>query len=138
MFQKLEEISQVRKERADIEEKERALLKPTLTDLSLISVIHGWVCVIASENRHTGTSESVYERKKFLFIVLLLYAPGVLVGDKMPSGLRGKLAEVLRIRSKSVISDNCADVPFLYNRYKDFREETEEVFRGIVERLAIK
>jgi hypothetical protein len=79
--------------------------------------------------------ENVYERKKFFFIVLFLYAPGVLIGDKMPSGLRNKLAHVLKLHSRSNVSGNCTGLLFLYERYKDFRDETDEIYRVIVERL---
>jgi hypothetical protein len=35
----------------------------------------------------------------------------------------------------TVISISCADIMFLYERYRDFREETDEVYRVIAERL---
>ena len=41
----------------------------------------------------------------------------------MTAGLREEMSRVLGIQSKSTISDNCADVVFLYQNYGDFSGE---------------
>jgi hypothetical protein len=53
----------------------------------------------------------------------------------MPSGLRNKLAKVLGLRSVSSVSHDCSGILFLYDSYRDFREETDDVFREIAGRM---
>ena len=44
----------------------------------------------------------------------------------------------LGVQSKSTISDNCADVVFLYQNYGDFSGDIEYLYTEIVNRLRIK
>jgi hypothetical protein len=135
MFQKIEELKQVRKEKAQIEQIEKDLLTPFLADLSLIPQLYEWYKDISAAHNHPNTMENVYERKKFFFIILFLYSPGTLFGDKMPFGLRDKLVKILKLHSGSSVSNCCDGIMFLYERYRDFREGTNEVYREIEERL---
>jgi hypothetical protein len=135
MYHKIEELKQVRREKEKLREMEINLLKPCLTDLSLIPQLHRWFEEIAQSANRPDTTENVYERKKFFFIVLFLYSPSTLMGDKMPSGLRNILGTELKLHSGSVVSNDCAGILFLYERYSDFREEADEAYREIAERL---
>jgi hypothetical protein len=135
MFQKIEELKQVRKEKWEMEEKAKRLLTPILKDISLIPKLYRWYEEIVVGKNHSSVMENAYNRKKFFFIILFLYSPGTLLGDKMPSGLRNKLAKCVKLRSVSSVSNCCTGILFLYERYSDFREETNEVYREIAERL---
>jgi hypothetical protein len=130
MLNKIEELRQTRKEKQRIEEKEKALSSPILTNLSFMPQILEIYEQISAAHGHPGVMESVYERKKFLFIVLFLYSPGALLGGRMPRGLRSKLAYTLKCHG-TVVSDNCAGLLFMYEWYKDFREETDSIYREI-------
>ena len=82
--------------------------------------------------------DSVTQRKKFIFIILYLFSPSSLAGGKMTAGLREEMSRVLGIQSKSTISDNCADVVFLYQNYGDFSGDIEYLYIEIVNRLKFK
>lgn len=77
------------------------------------------------------------QRKKFIFIILYLYSPSSLAGDKMASGLRNELSKVLGIQAKSTISNNCANLVFLYQNYMDFRNDVEFIYNKILSWLKI-
>ena len=78
------------------------------------------------------------QRKKFIFIILYLYSPSSLAGDKMASGLRNELSNVLGIQAKSTISNNCADLVFLYQyNYMNFRNDVEFIYNKILSWLKI-
>ena len=82
--------------------------------------------------------ECITQRKKFLFIVLFLFSPSVLAGGRMPNGVRKSLEEVFRNVKPCTISNNLADVVFLYQQYKDFRQDIEYIYTEIVSRLKFK
>ena len=75
------------------------------------------------------------QRKKFLFIVLFLYAPSSLAGGRLPNGIRAELANVFPDVSPCVISNNIADVSFIYQQYKNFRQDIEYIYRRVIEKL---
>ncbi|MDR1582915.1 MAG: hypothetical protein LBS55_06590 [Prevotellaceae bacterium] len=135
MLKKIDSLKHVRKEREKIKERERDLLIPSLEDLSLIPCLYGLFEEIGIEENRPDALFNVYERKKFFFIILFLYSPGTLLGDKMPPGLRSILGATLKLHSNSVVSNDCAGIMFLYERYSDFRKETDEAYREIAMRL---
>lgn len=53
----------------------------------------------------------------------------------MPKGLRKALSMTLGVRSGTSISNDCDDVVFLYQNYKDFCEDTDSLFDEILRRL---
>ena len=114
------------------------LSSPVLTDLSLIPEIYGWFKDILSGMDCPPNPESVTQRKKFLFIVLFLFAPSVLAGGRLPNGIRAEIAGVFPDVSPCVISNNIADVSFIYQQYKDFSQDIEYLYNQILERLKAK
>ncbi|MDR0575461.1 MAG: hypothetical protein LBG96_15830 [Tannerella sp.] len=113
-----------------------ALLVPSLTDRALIPVIYEWFAEIVSARNCPADINSAHQRKKFLFIILLLYDPGFFAGMKMASGLRTDLAAILGVKAESTISGNCADILFLYRQYKDFSADIAGIYGQIAERYA--
>ncbi len=138
MFNKITEIKSIREEKARLSELEMALSAPSLTDLGLIGTLYDWFRECMEQRDCASHPEGVVERKKFILIVLLLYSPATLAGGKMAVGLRDKLSEVLGVRSRSTISDNCSDVVFFFNRYKSFKTEVEAVYTTLTQRLQAK
>lgn len=135
MFREIEEIKSIRKQRNRILEKEKELTKPMLTDLDRIEQLYEWFKEIVSNRNNMGWVENVSQRKKFLFIILFLYSPSTLAGDKMRSGLRNKLAEVLGVNAKSVISDNRNNLIFSYQLYKYFRQDVDWIFNEMMQKI---
>lgn len=97
-----------------------------------------WFKDIVAETDHSPNPDDIMQRKKFLFIVLFLYAPSFLAGGRMPNGIRAELANVFPDVSPCVISNNIADVSFIYQQYKYFRQDIEYLYNQILERLNIK
>jgi hypothetical protein len=55
----------------------------------------------------------------------------------MPRGLRREIATSLNVRNGQIISDNSANVRFLYTTYTDFREQADYLYSEILFRLEI-
>lgn len=137
-FSTISELKTIREQKSRLSERESELSSPILSDLELISELYKWFADILSNMDLPPCLESVTQRKKFLFIILFLYSPSTLAGGKMLCGLRDKLCEVTNITSKSTISDNCADVVFMYQNYNNFRKDIDYLYTEILNRLRVK
>lgn len=109
-----------------------------MKDSDLIPVVHEMFKDILSEIDPLPDVESITQRKKFLFIILFLFAPSVLAGGRMPNGVRKVLEEVFPNVRPCTISNNIADVSFLYQQYKNFREDIDYLYTEIINRLKFK
>ena len=137
-FSSIVELKAIREQKSRLSEREQELSTPMLTDFALIPEIYSWFKEILSQLDCPPNFESVTQRKKFLFIVLFLFAPSVLAGGRLPNGIRAKIAGVFPDVSPCVISNNIADVSFIYQQYKDFRQDIEFIYNQLLERLKIK
>lgn len=134
-FSSIVELKSIREQKSRLSERENELSRPFLSDYSLIPTLYAWFKEILANRDCPPNPESVNQRKKFLFIILFLYSPSVLAGGKMPDGLRDALCRTLGMNTGSTISKNCADVVFLYQNYKDFRQDIEYLYAKILERI---
>lgn len=134
-FEKIVSLKNVRIEKSNLSEKEQVLSKPLLDDRGLIKEIYTKFIEVLNERCMPPVTGSVLQRKKFIFIVLYLYSPSTLAGGKMPKGLRDDICSVLGLNSVSTISDNCADVVFLYQNYSDFSKDIDAIFKAVMERI---
>lgn len=137
-FSSIVELRSIREQKSRLSEREQELASPILTDLSLIPEIYDWFKELLAGMDCPPNLESVTQRKKFLFIVLFLFAPSVLAGGRLPNGIRAEIAGVFPDVSPCVISNNIADVSFIYQQYKDFRQDIEYLYNQILERLKTK
>lgn len=137
-FSSIVELKAIREQKSRLSEREQELSEPMLTDFALIPEIYSWFKEILSQSDCPPNFESVTQRKKFLFIVLFLFAPSVLAGGRLPNGIRAEIAGVFPDVSPCVISNNIADVSFIYQQYKDFRQDIEFIYNQLLERLKIK
>lgn len=137
-FSSIVELKAIREQKSRLSEREQELSASMLTDFALISEIYSWFKEILSQSDCPPNFESVTQRKKFLFIVLFLFAPSVLAGGRLPNGIRAEIAGVFPDVSPCVISNNIADVSFIYQQYKDFRQDIEFIYNQVLERLKIK
>lgn len=134
-FSSILELKSIREQKSRLSERESELSSPVIHDVSLIPEIYGWFKDILSDNCCPSCIDSVLQRKKFLFIVLFLFSPSVLAGGRIPNGIRHELSGVFPEISPCVISNNISDVVFLYQNYKDFRQDIEYLYTGVVNRL---
>ena len=132
-FNKIIRLKKIRIEKSELSEEENILTSPVLKDKSLIHEIYKIFVELLNKRGCPPNIDSVTQRKKFI-----LFSPSSLAGGKMTAGLREEMSRVLGIQSKSTISDNCADVVFLYQNYGDFSGDIEYLYTEIVNRLRIK
>ena len=137
-FSVVSELKAIREQKSRLSERENELSAPVLSDLELIPVIYEWFKEVLSEMAFPPQVECITQRKKFLFIVLFLFSPSVLAGGRMPNGVRKSLKEVFPNVKPCTISNNLADVVFLYQQYKDFRQDIEYIYTEIQNRLKFK
>ena len=93
-FSSIVELKSIREQKSRLSEREQELSSPILTDFSLIPEIYEWFREILSGADCPPNPESVTQRKKFLFIVLFLFAPSVLAGGRLPNGIRAEISGV--------------------------------------------
>ena len=134
-FSSIVELKSIREQKSRLSEREQELASPILTDLSLIPEIYGWFKDVLAGMDCPPNPESVTQRKKF---VLFLFAPSVLAGGRLPNGIRAEISGVFPDVSPCVISNNIADVSFIYQQYKDFRQDIEFIYNQVLEKLKIK
>lgn len=118
----------------ELKETVKVALAPVLTDTTLIAKVYGLYKSYVAEK---GEEMDVIHRKRFLFIAVYLFCPSVLVGGKMPMGLREKLSNVMRINSASTISNEVVSLLFLYGCYQDFRDGVNEAFAYISSEMGL-
>ena len=128
----------IREQKSRLSERENELASPILSDASMISDVYSMFCKVLSERDCPPRTDNVYQRKKFLFIALFLFAPSVLAGGRLPNGIRAELARIFPDVSPCVISNNIADVSFIYQQYRDFRQDIEYLYTEIMNRLREK
>ena len=134
MFSKIAEIKSIREQKSKLSEREKELAEPILTDLDMIGMLYRWFQEIISQ-KEIFRSGNVTQRKKFIFIILLLYSPSTLAGGRMKNGLRDKLAEVLGVNAQTTISNNRNNLAFSYQLYKYFRQDVDWIYGEMMERI---
>ena len=137
-FSAVSELKSIREQKSRLSEREQELSVPLLTDLSTVVEIYDWFCEIQGNRDCPGRNESAHLRKKFIFIILFLYAPSVLAGGRMPIGLRDAIADAVKLSDITFISHNVETVFFMYQNYKEFRQDIEYLYTEIVNRLKFK
>ena len=137
-FSSIIELMAIREQKSRLSERENELASPILSDASMISDVYSMFCKVLSERDCPPRTDNVYQRKKFLFIALFLFAPSVLAGGRLPNGIRAELARIFPDVSSCVISNNIADVSFIYQQYRDFRQDIEYLYTEIMNRLREK
>ena len=137
-FSAVSELKSIREQKSRLSERENELSEPMLTDLSALPEIYNWFCEIQGNRDCPGRNETVHLRKKFIFIILFLYAPSVLAGGRMPIGLRNAIADAVKLSDITFISHNVETVVFMYQNYKEFRQDIDYIYIEIINRLKFK
>ena len=123
LYTKIKELKTLIDKKQEITEEIQKLKTPILTDLNYIEVIYSIFLELLKRKGYSRTN--VYHRNKFIFAVLYFYSPITLAGGATERGVRDKIANVLRLKSPSIISDNIGEVGFTYFYYDDFRDDVD-------------
>jgi hypothetical protein len=119
---------------ATLEDQEKELEKPVLSDFSFIPTLYGWFLEILESMACPPNPNGVLQRKKFLFAVVILYSPATFRGRALKTGLCAELAKLFNITPVSV-SRNISGMIFYYENYRDYAGSVEGIYGEIVRRL---
>jgi hypothetical protein len=130
------QMESLQKRKRQILEEEEKLMRPTLTDKSLIGNIYDMFLVYMRElHPKVKDMNNTIQRSKFIFLILFLYSPKKLFGRNMKNGgLRDKIAAVTGC-DRTHISHNCKNVLMYYRIYSEFHKDVDWLYGRIVERL---
>lgn len=133
-FSSIAEIKNIREQKSRLSEREAELVSPILTNLEFIPYIYELFKNIV-RTMNIPPREKIIQRKEFLFIILFLFVPSVLAGGRIPNGVRKSLEHVFPKVKPCTISNNIADVFFLYQQYKYFRSDINIIYKEMLKRL---
>ena len=124
-FTKLRELEAVERE---ISEQRRMLAQPLLSDYDLLPRIKDIIYADDSD---------IDMRKVFICVALFLYAPGALMGKKMPRYLRTKIGECVGIKPKCApqVSNIVSNLLLEYTVYKGFRDNVDFCYNKVIAEL---
>ena len=115
-----------------IERKVQEALEPSFKDVNLLGEVYSRFLSFVEKGKRVMDTNN---RKKFLFIAVYLFCPSVLIGHTMPRGFRDRIKELIGAKSASTVSNDVANLLFIYNHYKDFRDDVNLVYSHIVESM---
>lgn len=133
-FSSISELKYIREQKSRLSEREAELVSPILTNLECIPYIYELFKNIV-RTINIPPREKIIQRKEFLFIILFLFVPSVLAGGRIPNGVRKSLEHVFPKVKPCTISNNIADVFFLYQQYKYFRSDINIIYKEMLKRL---
>lgn len=133
-FSSIAEIKNIHEQKSRLSEREAELVSPILTNLESIPYIYELFKNIV-RTMNIPPREKIIQRKEFLFIILFLFVPSVLAGGRIPNGVRKSLEHVFPKVKPCTISNNIADVFFLYQQYKYFRSDINIIYKEMLKRL---
>ena len=117
-----------------IQQKVREALEPSIKDVSLVEEVYlRFVDFI----KRGGKIMDSNTRKKFLFVAVYLFCPSALIGHTMPRGFRDRVKELINAKCASTVSNDVANLLFLYNHYKDFRDDVDGAYAFIAEGMCL-
>lgn len=132
---KVAALAKLRKKVDELSDVMKELGEPIIEDLALLPEIYEAYKRVFSRRGCPDDVTSVRNRKKFLLVVLYLYSPKALAGERMRMGLRKKVSELFGLTTSTPISDNCAGLIVQYHAYADFRRDVDLIFQEVLDSL---
>ncbi|MDR1223279.1 MAG: hypothetical protein LBL07_10460 [Tannerella sp.] len=134
MLNEILNLKKIRVEMAVLKSSEKELEKPMLDDFSFIPTLYGWFLEILENMTCPPNPDSAFQRKKFLFVAVMLYSPATFCGKPVKEGLCAELAKLFNLTPVSV-SRNISGMIFYYENYRDFADGVEKIYVEILHRL---
>lgn len=126
----VKELSRIYNNMDELERKEDVFSEPLYTDMSKIDAMYE-----AFQSIYCKSKMTVNDRKKFMFVIILLYCPKKLAGKKMKSGLRDKIANILHMRQHSTLSNNVKDLVKEYDSDPNFKKDVSKAYNFITQNI---
>lgn len=119
IYESILELERLRREKAQIHERERLYASPLCSDLNRMDALFV---------RFNGVKTLKTDRRDvFLLIAARIFSPKALAGHNLRGGVRNKLAKVLKCKP-TAISHAFENLVFQYKKYRDFREDVDTAF----------
>ena len=134
-LEKIRELRELKKKKEQIDEQEKQITTPVVTDISLVKKIYDIFWEILEERDFPPRRGSIMQRKKFFFVIISLYCPSYFIGSKMSKGLRNELSTLFKYNGPSTVSDLCHSIVDQYVIYKDLRQDINSIIEEITSRL---
>lgn len=131
VISKITDLRRLHEQKSWLEEQEKELAKAKVRDYSLIPRVMEYFY------NHIKDTNTPYNRKKMLFVILCIFAPNVLAGYRLPRGLRKELTNVFFLKRSCIISNDIPNLLFYYLHYKDFRADVEDLYLHILDELPV-
>ena len=130
-FEKINEIKKVRVKKEALIDEERSLSRPMLENLEHIKHIYDLFRSFCLECNSTDQPEN---KRIFIFIIIYMYSPSTLAGEKLKNGIRDELTRCVGY-NRGYISTVIIDLVFIYQKYKGFKGRCDMMFDKICEAL---
>lgn len=122
-------VNDIKHRQSMLSKEENELSRPAVTDLNLVGNLYDMFCAFEDDE-----GELTLRRKKFMFVMLYLFSPTALAGNKMRRGLREKIAAVLGCTCSN-ISHDYKNASFYYLTYKEFRNDCNNIIAYMLDRI---
>ena len=119
------------KECEQMQRKVSEALEPMVKDASLVGEVYRLFLDWHGKELDAGN------RKKFLFVAVYLFCPSVLIGHTMPRGFRDRIKELINAKSATIVSNDVSNLLFLYNHYRDFREDVDSAYAYVADAMGL-
>ena len=130
-------LREIKEYKGRILDEERRLSTPVMRNMKDIPMVLGY-CEEAYRSFHPEEGIRRSEmRRVSIFILLFLFSPQTLAGGKMGSGIREGIANAMGIESSN-ISHYHSNIWFYYRVYESFRNDVNNVFNVVFEKLRQK
>lgn len=132
---KIQTLRELRNKARALNKAVSVLAEPALHDFAMLPHIYQVYLNFFTRRGCPKEATKVFHRKKFLLVALYLYSPRTLAGDRIVPWLRMELTKLFGLTSGSSVSDNCANLLFYYQHYRDFRQDTDAIYRDVLDFL---
>ena len=113
---------------AEAEKRKEIACKAEFTDLSYIGKIYD----ICKRSADKGM-RNVWDRRKFVFVILYLYCPTKIFGGRMvEGGLVAVITSALGLTSAKLVSKYSMDMKFYYTNYSEFHDDVNRMIEDVL------
>lgn len=127
-------LGQIKEERKRLEQEEKLYSTPFIADTERVKAVYDYCAEAYVQLAPQSQLDTPFVRRRILFVILFLFSPKTLAGGKMTHGLRAKIAAAMNMEPSNV-SHYHTNILFYYKVYKDFRDDVNNIFKDVYEKL---
>lgn len=132
----IDRMTRISEEEDKLSSEKARLMKPILYDYVLIPDIYNVFVEEARKLKPCLNVSSTDAKRVFLFIILYLYSPRTLFGNKMRKGLRPELKRLFNC-DPTVLSYYSRNLSFFYQVYPSFRSNVNILLDAIMKTFVL-